>query len=41
MNTWLRETLLTIKNNSKLSNSSKEEFKRFLIHNFKSIQDGE
>ena len=40
MNTWLRETLLTIENNPKLSNSTKEELKRFLIYNFKSIQDG-
>lgn len=39
MNTWLRKTLLTIKNHPKLSDSIKEEFKRFIIYNFKSIEN--
>ena len=38
MNTWLNKILSTIENNPKLSNSTKEEFKRFLVYNFKSIQ---
>ncbi len=41
MNIWLNKILSTIENNPKLSNSTKEEFKRFLIYNFKSIQDDE
>ena len=39
MNTWLNKILSTIENNPKLSNSTKEEFKRFLIYNFIHEQD--
>ncbi len=39
MNKRLNETLLKIESNPKLSNSIKEEFKRFIIYNFKSIEN--
>jgi len=39
MNTWLNKILITIENNPKLSNSTKKEFKRFLIYNLIHEQD--
>lgn len=41
MNKLSKEILLTIDNNPGLSNSVKEEFRRFLIYNFKSIENDE